>query len=121
MNENKAGWLTTSKSKPVMIDKLEAGLRKGEFKLASPTLLDELTVYTYGDSGETEAQQGYFDDLVVAAGIAWAVKGDVTRRWTEKELNEFYRNLAEDDEENGMNEIERLFGGGDLNDILGWF
>ena len=70
----KLGWLTTSRTKPLLVDALEEGLRKNNLKLASAGLLSELMVYSYADDGCTGAQPGYNDDLVIAIGIAWAVK-----------------------------------------------
>ena len=112
MSESKAGWLTTSRTKPVMIDGLEAGLRRGELKVASMALLDELMTYSYHDNGETGAIESYHDDLVVAAGIAWAVKGEVPRRWTAQELEEFYREASDSegkDEDESIDTSEKLF------------
>ena len=76
MSEQRAGWLTTSKSKPVMIDALEESLRKGEVKLASETLFNELMIYSYSDDGTTGAQDGFFDDLATALAIAWAIRDE---------------------------------------------
>ena len=76
MSNYKIGWLTTSKTKPIMIDALEEALRKGVVKIADDALINELTVYAYDDSGSTGAQEGYHDDRVVAIALAWAIRED---------------------------------------------
>lgn len=67
----KAGWPTTSKTKPIMIDDLEKALRLGEVHVASPETLEEMRVYQYEDSGSTNAPEGYHDDRVMSLAIAW--------------------------------------------------
>jgi hypothetical protein len=70
----KPGWLTSSKTKPIMIADLEEAIRVGTFRFASPKLLSELRVYSYNENGSMGAQPGYHDDLVIAAAIALQVR-----------------------------------------------
>lgn len=67
----KLGWLTTSKSKPAMVDDYEEARRKEKIKVASRDLMNEETVFSYQDDGGTEAMPGYNDDLLISACIAW--------------------------------------------------
>ena len=71
MTTKKIGWLTTSKSKPSMIDAYEEARRQGKVKIASRDLMAEETVFCYQDDGGMEAMPGYNDDLLIAACIAW--------------------------------------------------
>ncbi len=73
--ESTAGWLTTSLSKPQAIGKLDQVLREGGACLCSRRLLEQCRAYSYLRDGETGALPGMHDDLVMAAGIAFAVRG----------------------------------------------
>jgi hypothetical protein len=66
----KLGWLTTSKSKPKIIDRLAADLRDGTHGICSKELIDEMKRYQIGDNGSYNAQDGYHDDRVMARAIA---------------------------------------------------
>jgi hypothetical protein len=70
----KAGWSTTSASKPVMIDQMAAALGDAELLLRSPVLLDECLSFVTKDGGQQEAEQGRHDDLVIACAIAHQVR-----------------------------------------------
>lgn len=67
----KLGWLTTSKSKPAMIDGYEEARRQGNVKIASRDLMNEEMVFSYQDDGGMEAMPGYNDDRLIAVCIAW--------------------------------------------------
>jgi hypothetical protein len=64
------GWLTTSKSKPLIIDNLAALLRDGDSGLASKEHIDEMRTYIIEDNGSTNAQEGAKDDRVMSYAIA---------------------------------------------------
>lgn len=66
----KMGWLTTSKSKPKIIDRLAADLRDGTHGMCSKELIDEMKRYQIGATGSYNAQDGYHDDRVMARAIA---------------------------------------------------
>jgi hypothetical protein len=80
--DKRLGWLTTSASRPILVDQLEAALRIGAEarergdELASGILLhdassvDQMATFAYSDDGKPEAQEGYHDDDVMALGIA---------------------------------------------------
>ena len=62
------GWLTNSKSKPLMILNLAKVLREGDIVINGADLL--LECQTYIDDGEMHASEGNYDDRVIASGIA---------------------------------------------------
>lgn len=75
--KTKLGWVTSGKSKPVMIDRLEVALRLGQLPLSDIATKDECTVYEYKDSSteHSGAPSGYHDDHVMALAIALAISG----------------------------------------------
>lgn len=76
----KLGWQTTSKTKPMMIDKLAEFVRDFHIGVKSRTTIQELLTYIIEENGSTNAQQGCHDDTVMALAIALQVwlegKGD---------------------------------------------
>lgn len=70
------GWLTTSKSKPFIIDNLAALLRDGESGLASKEHIDEMRTYIIEENGSTNAQEGAKDDRV----MSYAITQEMVRR-----------------------------------------
>lgn len=69
-----SGWLTTSANRPILVDQLEAALRTGRLTLHDAPALDQFSTFAYSDDGRPEAQEGYRDDDVMAAGIAWQIR-----------------------------------------------
>jgi len=66
------GWKTTTLSKPLMINELDAGLRDKSFKVASLWLYNELAVFSRdGGDGPLSAPEGEKDDCVIGAALAW--------------------------------------------------
>jgi len=63
------GFLTTSKSKPLIIDQLRAALRDGEIELNDADTLSELMTYVVTDSGALAADDGCFDDTVMSLAM----------------------------------------------------
>ena len=66
----RAGFLTTSKTKPLIIDNLVHLLRQGESGIVDKELIDELRTYVVDARGITNAQPGCFDDRIMAYAIA---------------------------------------------------
>lgn len=64
------GFRTTSKTKPLIIDRLRASLREGEMELNDKTTLREMLSFIVTESGKMEAEQGTHDDTVMALAIA---------------------------------------------------
>jgi hypothetical protein len=66
----RGGFLTTSKTKPLIIDNLAALLRQGESGIADQELVNELRTYVIDEKGSYNSQQGCYDDRVIAFAIA---------------------------------------------------
>ena len=64
------GWLTTSKSKPYIIDQLSAELREGTHGIACKETIQEMQTYIVQENGSYGAQLNCFDDRVMARAIA---------------------------------------------------
>jgi hypothetical protein len=72
--DKRVGWLTTSATRPVLVDQLEEALRTAGIILHDAGTIDQFGAFAYNDEGRPEAQGGYHDDDVMAAGIAWQVR-----------------------------------------------
>lgn len=70
---NIIGWLTTDESKQVLASNLKKYFRDEAPYVPCPYLLDECSSFVVKDGGKIEAEQGAFDDCVMAAGIALQV------------------------------------------------
>ena len=68
--DKRVGWLTTSATRPVLVDQLEEALRTSALTLRDAGTVDQMSTFAYSDDGRPEAQEGYHDDDVMAAGIA---------------------------------------------------
>ena len=79
------GWPTDQATKPILVDDLAAAIAGGHLLIHSPDLVDECLTFVTTDTGSQEAQEGKFDDRVMAAGIAWqARKRGVSRGTTQR-------------------------------------
>ena len=67
------GFTTSSKTRPLLISKLDIYLREKVCIVKSKRLLEELRVFIWNGS-KAQAQRGYNDDLVMAFGIAMWVR-----------------------------------------------
>jgi len=72
------GFSTTSKTRPLIISKLETYFREKSPIVKSKRLIDELYVFIWNGS-RAEAQRGYNDDLVMAFGIGLWVRDTALR------------------------------------------
>lgn len=72
------GWVTSPKTKPVMISELEEAVRNAWIRFASRIYADEMLVYIYKDVG-MGAAEGYNDDSTMAAAIAYQMRKHVSR------------------------------------------
>ena len=72
------GFSTTSKTRPLIISKLETYFREKSPIVKSKRLVDELYVFIWNGS-RAEAQRGYNDDLVMSFGIALWVRDTALR------------------------------------------
>lgn len=64
------GFLTTEKSKPLIIGEVRANLRDGELEVYDRTTLDEMRSYIVTPTGRMEADKGKHDDTVMALALA---------------------------------------------------
>jgi hypothetical protein len=63
------GFLTTQKTKPLIIDRLRAAMREEEIELNDETTLREMLTYIVTEKGQLEAEHNCFDDCVMALAI----------------------------------------------------
>lgn len=69
------GFMTTEKSKALIIDNLGAFLRQGAIRIKSREALDECLTYVLDAKGRANAQEGCYDDRVIACALAlYAIK-----------------------------------------------
>ena len=72
------GFSTTSKTRPLIISKIETYFREKSPIIKSKRLTDEMYVFIWNGS-RAEAQRGYNDDLIIAFGIALWVRDTALR------------------------------------------
>jgi hypothetical protein len=72
--DGQAGWLTTAMSRPRVLQEVERLLGEGADSVMSSRLLREMKTFVRDARGRTGAAQGQHDDLVMAMGIALAVR-----------------------------------------------
>jgi hypothetical protein len=66
---DKIGWHTNQKTRPEMLDELEQAIREGNWIDPDETSIMELLTFVRNDKGKPEAQEGCFDDQVMASAI----------------------------------------------------
>jgi len=64
------GFATTTKSKPVLIGRLQIALEKGVLRIPKGPIVDELLAFRRNDNGRMEAGGNAHDDCVVALALA---------------------------------------------------
>ena len=64
------GFMTTSTSRPSVINSIRVFMRETDLRINSRRLLSEMDTFIRNDKGRAEADRGYHDDLVMAYGIA---------------------------------------------------
>lgn len=69
------GWRTDKKTKPVIINNLAKAIREGDILDLDVVFLSECQTYIIDDQGYTNAQEGQFDDTVMAKAIALQMAG----------------------------------------------
>jgi hypothetical protein len=65
----KLGWKTDTLTRPVMLDDLEQAIREGTITDHDERAISEYLTFVRNAKGKPEAQEGCFDDLVVAGAI----------------------------------------------------
>ncbi|HSY36826.1 MAG TPA: hypothetical protein VK814_13810 [Acidobacteriaceae bacterium] len=73
------GWLTTAASKPEMVARVGSLLEQWPEMFLSRRLLGECRTFVGGERGKTGAANGAHDDLVMAMGVAQAVRAEMLR------------------------------------------
>jgi len=73
-----AGWLTTTVSRPRMLEGFGAAVRGAPELFSSARLLEECRTFVRHPDGRTAAMAGTHDDAVLAMAIALAVREEVT-------------------------------------------
>lgn len=68
------GFTTSTKTRPLLISKMELYMREHAVEFYSQRLWDELSVFVWHNNGKPEASVGYNDDLVLAFSIAMWVR-----------------------------------------------
>lgn len=66
------GFRTDTRTRPRILDALARALRENKW-IPSVRILDEMTTFVMKEDKKIEAMEGYFDDSVMAAGVALAV------------------------------------------------
>ena len=73
--DGEAGWLTTALSRPRALRQVDQAISQGGQSLMSARLLREMKTFVRDARGRAGAAEGQHDDLVMAMGIALAVRG----------------------------------------------
>ena len=76
----KLGWLTTSVSKPLVIDELNGDLRDEDSGIQCINTIEQCFTYEIDAKGRTNARQGCFDDNV----MCYAITREMNRRMPRK-------------------------------------
>jgi hypothetical protein len=66
---NKLGWNTSVRTKPIIIDEMAVWIREKHAVFYSKELVEECMTYVVDDNGRTNAQEGCYDDRVMATAI----------------------------------------------------
>lgn len=102
----KAGWVTTPRTRPMLLDKfyhalttLDPVTHQPELLIHAPILLDELADFqTAGALWEAEAQRGAHDDCVMATAIAhyvsWRLQGGEQEPLSERRIRRHQEEAA---------------------------
>ncbi len=73
MSNSVAGFTMTSKTRPLVIAKMEEFVRNDLIKIYSPRLLSEMRTFIW-HNGKPEAMRSYNDDLVIACAVGCWVR-----------------------------------------------
>jgi len=79
------GFTTSTKTRPLVIAKMESYIREKAFTFRSKRLLEELRVFIWMN-GKAQAQNGYNDDLLMPLGIGLFVR-DTAMKFYEQGMN----------------------------------
>jgi len=65
------GWVTSSLTRPKMLDDLSLAVRQHIIAIYDGPIIDEMQTFVRNKQGRPEARQGCHDDQVMALAIAW--------------------------------------------------
>ena len=124
------GFTTSSRTRPLMIEKMEEDLRNHEFILHSRRTYNELEVFIY-DGGKPVAMSGYNDDLVMSLAIGLYVRATTMRienidselsnallQNMHRNTTQYFPNSLVKNDETGINHYEMVIRGKKEN--IGW-
>lgn len=90
MNNAVAGFSMTSKTRPLIVAKLEEFIRNGLITLYSARLLSEMRTFIW-NNGRPEAMRSYNDDLIMACAVGcWVRDTALTTNKRELEYNKAF-------------------------------
>ena len=71
---SRAGWITSSATRPIMLDGLQTAIDEGHMTIHDREMLSECTTFTLQHNGKFSADNGCFDDNVIKWSIAWQMR-----------------------------------------------
>ena len=110
-----AGFSTTSKTRPLIVSKLDEYFKEKSVTIRSTRLIDELFTFIF-KNGRAEAMKGYNDDLVMSFSIGLWVR-DTALRLRQEGIDLTRRAMG------GISsnqQFEGVYGGGMGNDDNPW-
>lgn len=69
-----AGWVTSPKTRPILMEEYKVAINKGLITEADPRLIKEMYTFIYNEKGKEEAQTNYHDDAIMTDAIAWQMR-----------------------------------------------
>lgn len=82
----KVGWLTTKKTKPIIIADLNAAIMDGDAGIRCLATIDQCLTYVYDKTGAMGAREGCHDDCVMSYAIGKAMN-DRMPKFIDKPIN----------------------------------
>ncbi|MBE6649381.1 MAG: DNA packaging protein [Ruminococcaceae bacterium] len=90
------GFVTNSKTRPLLIASLVSAVRDAPENVTDRATAGEMLTFVYNESRRPEAAGGAHDDLVMALGIAFTIRGSQsmteelpTNKWTKDMLEDY--------------------------------
>lgn len=74
IKEDKRGWHTNDKTRPVMLGELREAVKNGWFRPLSKNTVSELMSFIWTDKQNPEASEGAYDDEVISSAICWHMR-----------------------------------------------
>lgn len=74
IKEDKRGWHTNDKTRPVMLGELREAVKNGWFRPLSKNTVSELMSFIWTEKQSPEASEGAYDDEVISSAIAWTMR-----------------------------------------------